>query len=164
MHIELAAATWRAVIRGGTACLAAVLLLPAAAADPPAISAAAAAAIGDANAQWLPAMKRGDVAAIVAPYADDALFVTARGDTIRGRAAIAELYRQRLAAIAGVVAGDLVSDGRVAATPELVYEWGHAALVVAHKDGSHSRGGGPYLTAWQRDGAGHWRIIRNVVF
>ncbi|HYM26609.1 MAG TPA: DUF4440 domain-containing protein [Steroidobacteraceae bacterium] len=160
MHIQ----PWRAVIGTGAAFLATVLLVPAAAADPPEVSAAAAAAISDANAQWLPAMKRGDVAAIVAPYADDALFVTARGDTIRGRAAIAELYRQRLAAIAGVVAGDLVSDGRVAATPELVYEWGHAALVLAHQDGSHSRGGGPYLTVWQRDGAGHWRIIRNVVF
>ncbi len=164
MHNPLAVVTWRAVIRGGAACLAAVLLLPPAAADPPALSAAAAAAIGEANAQWLPAMKRGDVAAIVVPYAEDALFVTAQGDSIRGRAAIAELYRQRLAAIAGVVAGELVSDGRVAATPELVYEWGHASLLVAHKDGSHSRGGGPYLTVWQRDGAAHWHIIRNVVF
>ncbi|HET9329382.1 MAG TPA: hypothetical protein VFO23_02565 [Steroidobacteraceae bacterium] len=68
MHIPLAAVTWRAVVRGGAACLAAVLLLPAAAAEPPALSAAAAAAIGDANAQWLPAMKRADVAAIVAVH------------------------------------------------------------------------------------------------
>ena len=164
MHIPRADGAWRALIRSGAALVAAVLLLPAAAADPPAIAAAAAAAIRDANAQWLPAMKRGDVAAIVAPYAEDALFVTAKGDTIRGRAAIAELYRQRLAAIAGVVDGDIVSDGRAAATAELVYEWGHATLVLAHQDGSHSRGGGPYLTVWQRDGAGHWRIIRNVVF
>ncbi len=163
MHIHPPGA-WRALIRTGAALVAAALALPAAAADPPGISPAAAAAISEANAQWLPAMKRGDVAAIVAPYADDALFVTTKGETIRGRAAIADLYRQRLAAIAGVVDGDLVSDGRVAATAELVYEWGHAVLVQAHKDGSHSRGGGPYLTVWQRDGAGHWHIIRNVVF
>lgn len=164
MHSQPATGAWRALMGSAAALVAAALLLPAAAADPPVISPAAAAAISDANAQWLPAMKRGDMAAIVAPYADDALFVTAKGDAIRGRAAIAELYRQRLAAIAGVVDGDIVSDGRVAATAELVYEWGHATLVLAHKDGSHSRGGGPYLTVWQRDGAGQWRIIRNVVF
>jgi len=161
MHTRTRRAAWRAVALGGTVLMALALR---AAAGAPAISAAAVAAIREANAQWLPAMKRADVDAIVAPYAEDALFVTARGEAIRGRAAIADLYRKRLAAIRGVVGGDIVSEGRVASTPDLIYEWGHASLVLAQKDGSQSRGGGPYLTVWQRDKSGHWLIIRNVVF
>jgi len=164
MHTSEVAGARRARLFAGAALGAVLLAAAAAAAAPPPVSAEATAAINEANAQFLPAMKRGDVAAIVAPYSDDALFVTAEGASVRGREAIAALYRQRLAAIAGVVAGDIVSDGRVAASAALVYEWGHATLVVAHKDGSHSRGGGPYLTVWQRDGAGHWHIVRNIVF
>jgi len=131
---------------------------------PPAVSAEADAAIRAANAQWLPAMKRRDVAAILAPYAEDALFVTSRGEALRGRASIADLYRKRLAAIAAVTGGDIVSDGRVVAASDLVYEWGHASLLLTRKDGTQAKGGGPYLTVWRRDSSGHWLIIRNVVF
>jgi uncharacterized protein (TIGR02246 family) len=131
---------------------------------PPAVSAEADTAIRAANAQWLPAMKRRDVAAILAPYAEDALFVTSEGEALRGRASIADLYRKRLAAIAAVTGGDIVSDGRVVAASDLVYEWGHASLVLTRKDGTQAKGGGPYLTVWRRDSSGHWLIIRNVVF
>jgi uncharacterized protein (TIGR02246 family) len=131
---------------------------------PPVTDPAATTAINEANAQWLPAMKRGDVAAIVAPYAEDAVFVTASGEAIRGRDAIAELYHARLAAVTAVVGGDIVSDGRVIIAPALIYEWGHASLILARKDGSQIKGGGPYLTVWRRDGSGRWLIIRNVVF
>lgn len=131
---------------------------------PPAVSVEADAAIRAANSQWLPAMKRGDVAAIVAPYAMDALFVTSQGEVLRGRAAIADIYRKRLAVIAAVTDGDIVSDGRVVAASDLIYEWGHASLVLTRKDGTQAKGGGPYLTVWRRDSSGHWLIIRNVVF
>ena len=154
---------WRNAALGAAALAGAALLRTAAASGPPAISPEAAAAISAANAQWLPAMKRADVAAIVAPYADDAVFVTAAGEAVRGRAAIAELYRARLTGIV-ISGGDIVSDGRVAATADLVYEWGHAWLDRTLPDGRHAHGGGPYLTVWRRDESGHWRIIRNVVF
>jgi len=154
---------WRSAALGAAALAGTALLLTVTAGAPPAISPQAGAAISAANAQWLPAMKRGDVATIVAPYADDAVFVTAAGEAVRGRTAIAELYRARLASSA-VTGGDIVSEGRVAATPELVYEWGHASLLLRHQDGTRAQGGGSYLTVWRRDQSGHWLIIRNVVF
>ncbi len=157
--------TPRSYARWGIAILASTALVTTiTAGGPPPISAAAATAIREANTQWLPAMKRGDVAAIVAPYSQDALFVTAKGEAVRGHDAIAELYRSRLAAVAAVVGGDIVSDGEVAATPDLVYEWGHGSLILMQKDGGQSKGGGPYLTVWHKDSAGHWLIVRNIVF
>ncbi|MGH3427183.1 MAG: YybH family protein [Mycobacteriales bacterium] len=154
-------ARWRSAALGVAAL--ALLLTSATAAVPDAVSREATAAINAANAQWLPAMKRGDVAAIVAPYAEDAVFLTAKGEAVHGRAAIAELYRARLATVS-VTGGDIVSQERVAATPDLIYEWGHASLVVVQKDGRRTQGGGPYLSVWRRDKSGHWLIIRNVVF
>lgn len=138
---------------------------------PPAAAAAghdlplqAAAAIRGANADWLPAMRRADAAAIAAPYADDALFIGADGTVTHGREAIRQLYVARLAAIAQVVSGDLKSDGSAPAGPTLVYEWGHARLAVTKQDGSRAESAGAYLTVWRRNPAGRWEIIRNIVF
>ena len=52
-------------------------------------------AIARANTDWLPAMQRQDADAIVDPYADDAVFVTATGESVKGREAIARLMRDR---------------------------------------------------------------------
>jgi uncharacterized protein (TIGR02246 family) len=123
----------------------------------------AAAAIRAANADWLPAMRRADAAAIAAPYAQDALFIGADGTVTRGREAIRQLYVARLAAIAKV-SGDLKSDGSAPAGPTLVYEWGHARLAVTKQDGSRAESAGTYLTVWRRNPAGRWEIIRNIVF
>lgn len=40
-------------------------------------------------------MQRQDAKAIVEPYADDAVFVLATGESVRGRAAIEQLMRNR---------------------------------------------------------------------
>ena len=45
-------------------------------------------AILRANSEWATAMQSGDVDMIVKPYANDAVFVTTAGESIRGREAI----------------------------------------------------------------------------
>lgn len=128
--------------------------------DPPT---AADAAIRAANADWLPALRRADAGALAAPYAPDGLFVTASGEVLRGRAAVEQLYRQRLAAIARVLGGELQHAGSVQVSEDLVYEWGRGTLSVERHDGTRSTSEGPYLTVWQRDAPASWRIIRNLV-
>jgi uncharacterized protein (TIGR02246 family) len=126
-----------------------------------AIPADARAAIARANADWLSAMERQDAQAVVEPYADDAVFVPATGESVSGRAAIAQLMRNRFRA-GHVVGGELKQDGLVA-VGSMIYEWGHANLQMAvAAGGPSSPSTGRYLTVWKRDKAGHWRIIRNL--
>ena len=59
-------------------------------------------------------MKRGDAAATAEPYADDAVFVTASGESVRGRAAIEALMRDRFASSGHAVSGTIEDDGLTA--------------------------------------------------
>jgi uncharacterized protein (TIGR02246 family) len=124
---------------------------------------AADAAIRAANADWLPALRRADARALAAPYAADGLFVSSSGEVMRGRAAVEQLYAQRLAVMARVLGGQLQHEGSVQVSDDLVYEWGRGTLSVERHDGTRSTSGGPYLTVWQRTAQGRWQIIRNLV-
>jgi uncharacterized protein (TIGR02246 family) len=118
------------------------------------------AAIAAANAAWVPALKKGDAAAVAAPYADDALFVTAQGFVVKGRDGVGQLMRSRFTQMGAVISGSIVQDG-LTVQGDLVYEWGHASL-ESTKDGARQHSGGRYLTVWQKTAAGKWQIIRNL--
>jgi uncharacterized protein (TIGR02246 family) len=134
----------------------------AAAPAPVSIIASAARTIDRANADWLPAMERGDAEAVAADYAEDGVFITSKGTAVRGRAAIAALYRTGFATKGRVVGGGLVQEG-VTASNGMIYEWGHAWVVYSKKDGQKKVSSGPYLTVWRRDATGAWVIARNIV-
>lgn len=134
---------------------------PAAQADVRGIPAAAQRTIEEANAAWMGAMKRADAAATVEPYADDAVFVTASGESVRGRVGIEKLMSDRFASSGHAVDGTIQEDG-LTAVGTLIYEWGHVSLQLARDDGKPTESKGRYLTVWAADSAGHWRIIRNL--
>ena len=117
--------------------------------------------IAAANAEWLTAMKRGDASTIVAPYADDGVFVTAGGDVFRGRAAIEKLMRDRVAASGVPTSGAIVQDG-ITRAGTAIYEWGHGALVYRKSGSAPTTAVGFYLTVWAADSTGRWRITRNL--
>lgn len=129
--------------------------------DPVTLIASARNAIEAANAGWLPAMERGDAAAVAADYADDGILLTSKGEALRGRAAIAARYRAELAGMGRVVGGGLVQEG-VTVSGGMIYEWGHGWLAF-QKDGKRRVSSGPYFTVWRRDSDGSWRILRNLV-
>lgn len=129
--------------------------------DPVTVIASARNAIDAANTSWLPAMERGDAAAVAAPYADDGVLITSKGTAIRGRAAIAARYRAELAGLGRVVGGGLIQEG-VTVADGMVYEWGHGWLAF-QKDGKRRERSGPYFTVWRRGSDGTWRILRNLV-
>ncbi|HEV2442591.1 MAG TPA: SgcJ/EcaC family oxidoreductase [Steroidobacteraceae bacterium] len=136
--------------------------LPAAGPDPVTLIASARQAIESANAGWLPAMERGDAAAVAAAYAEDGVLITGKGAAIRGRAAIAARYRAELASIGQITGGGLVQEG-VTVSGRLIYEWGHGWLTTRQKDGKLRTGSGhSYLTVWRREPDGTWAIIRNL--
>lgn len=129
--------------------------------DPVTLIASARNAIEAANAGWVPAMKRGDAAAVAADYADDGILLTSNGAAFRGRTAIAARYQTALAQMGRVVGGGLVQEG-VTVSGGMIYEWGHGWLAF-QKDGKRKQSSGAYFTVWRRDPDGSWRILRNLV-
>jgi uncharacterized protein (TIGR02246 family) len=117
--------------------------------------------IDAANSAWVGAMQREDGDEIAAPYADDGVFVTATGETVRGRNAIAQMMRDRFSQMGKVVGGRLTQDGLVRQGSS-IYEWGHAVLDVTGRDGATRQSAGRYLTVWQHKPGGRWEIVRNL--
>ena len=129
--------------------------------DPVTVIASARNAIDAANSDWVPAMERGDAAAVAAAYAADGVLVTSKGEAIRGRAAVAARYRAELMQMGRVIGGGLVQEG-VTVSGGLIYEWGHGWLAF-RKEGKRQVSSGPYFTVWRRDPDGSWKILRNLV-
>jgi ketosteroid isomerase-like protein len=132
------------------------------AAAPPNPIADAAPFIDKANAEWGKAIAVGDVDTIVAPYADNGVFVLPDGRSIEGKAAIRQMYAARPKG-AQIVSARATSDGRVAAGPDEVYEWGSASATVKTAKGEEKHTLGRFLTVWHRH-ADKWVISRNLAF
>src|SRR6266516_1094649 len=118
-------------------------------------------AIERANADWLDAMKREDADAIAAPYDDAGVFVTATGRSVVGPLAIAALMRERFAQEGRVVDGDIVQDGLTQVGSQ-IYEWGHVDLRLQRGAERPTQVKGRYLTVWNQDADGRWKILRNL--
>jgi len=118
-------------------------------------------AVKKANDEWATAMKTGDAAVIAAPYADQAVFVGVDGACVQGRNEVEKLYRTGFeragfASSTKIVTKELVRDG------DLAYESGYAEVGLL-REGKETVRGGRYLTVWQRQADGGWKILRNIV-
>lgn len=120
-----------------------------------------AAAIEKANSDWAAAMKTGDAATIAAPYAEDAVFVPADGSCVNGRSAIEAMYRERFEN-AGRASATKIDSKSVVLDGDLAHESGYGEATMK-KEGKAVVSGGRFLTVWQRQAGGGWKIIRNIV-
>lgn len=109
------------------------------------------------NQAWVNGMKSGNVARIAATYAEDALDCGPSGECEKGRAAIEAAMKTRTAKLGRAQVALVTSLGSVQ-RGGFVYEWGAATASFA--------GGreisGPYLTVWQQQRNGSWKIFRNM--
>ena len=118
-------------------------------------------AIEKANSEFIVAMKTGDAATIAAPYADDASFILIDGTCVQGRTEIEKMYRDRFAR-AGLAQSTKITSKKLVVDNDLAYESGYGEIGLL-KDGKLSIRGGRFLTVWQRQTNGDWKILRNVV-
>ncbi len=118
-------------------------------------------AVAKANSEFIDAMKTGDAATIAAPYAEDASFITIDGACIQGRTEIEKMYRDRFAR-SGLASSTKINSKRLVVDNDLAYESGYGEIGLV-KDGKLSINGGRFLTVWQRQKNGEWKILRNVV-
>lgn len=116
------------------------------------------------NSDWVGAMQAGDAARVVAPYADNGLFILPDGTVLAGRAAIEAFTQKRFVPGTRITEGRIQQDGIGANGDGLVYEWGHGGLTKVDAAGKTTQSWGSYLTVWRRDTSGKWQIIRNLTF
>ena len=118
-------------------------------------------AVEKANSDFLVAMKTGDAAIIAAPYADNASFINIDGTCVQGRAEIEKLYRDRFAR-GGLASTTKINSKKLVVDNDLAYESGDGEIGLL-KDGKVSTYRGRFLTVWQRQANGDWKILRNIV-
>ena len=141
--------------------LAAPLLVAAAPSWQSRAVASAAPFIDKANNEWESAIVTGNAAVLSAPYEKNGVFVAPDGTAIHGRAGVKTMYSRRPAGVK-VLRASIHSDGRVAADPDDVYEWGSAQMTV-ERNGKQRMSVGRYLTVWHRTGK-QWLISHNIAF
>ena len=127
------------------------------AAQSTAIDPAARGGIDAGNQAWVTGMTDGNAAIIAASYAPNSLDCSATGDCIKGRAAIEAHFKERSAKLGRAASASVTSAGAVQ-QGEFVYEWGRAEASF----GSGAKVAGHYLTVWQRQRDGSWKIFRNM--
>lgn len=118
-------------------------------------------AIEKANSEFVEAMKTGNTAMIAAPYTEDAVFVGFDGTCTKGRTEIEKMYRARFES-GGLASSTKINSKKLVVDGDLAYESGYGEI-ASLKDGKLSVNGGRFLTVWQRQADGEWKILRNVV-
>ena len=118
-------------------------------------------AVEKANSEFVVAMKTGDAATIAAPYAENASFIMIDGACVQGRTEIEKMYRDRFAR-SGVARSTKINSKKLVVDNDLAYESGSGEIGVL-RDGRLSIVGGRFLTVWQRQANGDWKILRNIV-
>lgn len=119
------------------------------------------AAIQKANSDFEVAMTKSNTAKIAEPYATDAVFVSPDGTATRGRAAIEQLYRDRFAKSGPALETNIVSE-ELMLDGDFAYERGRGSITRRVRE-ERVTDRARFLTVWQRQPEGDWKIFRNAV-
>jgi ketosteroid isomerase-like protein len=135
-------------------CLFAVAMLSMA--QTPDVSARAAVDAG--NQAWIDGIKTEDVKRIIATYTEDAVDCGSTGECLRGLVQIERQMTTQLASL-GRARSAAVKTWGSTEQGSFVYEWGQAEATF----GSGKKLVEKYLTVWQKQPDGTWKIFRNMV-
>ena len=138
--------------------MALLLFSPACLAQSGAIEPGARRQIEAGNQAWVEGMKQGMAVPIAATYTQDTIDCGPIGDCIHGRAAIEQHMRDQFWKLGRAQSALVTSIGSVQ-QENVVYEWGRAEATLANGKKVADR----YLTVWQRQPDGGWKIFRNMV-
>ena len=138
--------------------LAAFLLSLTALAQTTPTSPSARAGIDAGNQAWIDGVKASDVARIIATYAEQSVDCGPTGACIAGRSAIEQHMKSEFAKLGRATSASVASWGSTQ-SGDFVYEWGQAQATFANS----SRITDKYVTVWQRQPNGSWKIFRNLV-
>ena len=123
-----------------------------------ALSESARTGIDAGNQAWIEGVKTGDVARIMATYTEEAVDCDPKGECTTGRDRIEQLMAAHLAELGHAHSASVQSWGSIE-QGNFVYEWGQAEATF---DGGKKLVD-KYLTVWERQSDGGWKIFRNMV-
>jgi uncharacterized protein (TIGR02246 family) len=115
-------------------------------------------AIDAGNQAWIDGVKAGDIKRIAATYTEDAVDCGRTGECIRGRLQIERHMTTQLENLGRARSAAVKSQGSTE-QGSFVYEWGEAQATYSGGKRLVER----YLTAWQKQPDGTWKIFRNMV-
>jgi ketosteroid isomerase-like protein len=110
------------------------------------------------NQAWIDGIKAGNIEPIAATYAENAVDCGPQGRCIQGRRAIERDMKTKLASLGRARSAAVHSRGSIE-QGEFVYEWGLAEAAFANGQRLAEK----YLTVWQKQPDGSWKIFRNLV-
>ena len=116
------------------------------------------ASVDAGNQAWIDGVKTGDVKYIIATYAEDAVDCGPTGECVRGRVQIERQMTSQLASL-GRASSAAVKTWGSTEQGSFIYEWGQAGATF----GSGKKLVEKYLTVWQKQPDGTWKIFRNMV-
>ena len=104
------------------------------------------------------AVARGDSAAILAHYADDALILGSGAPMLEGKPAVAAFLQ-------GLFGGNTLRDvtGHVTdimISGDLSVETGTYAMTIIPKNGNTVADNGKYIHVWKKSAGGSWKVVR----
>ena len=104
------------------------------------------------------AVARGDSAAILAHYADDALILGSGAPLLQGKPAIAAFLQ-------GLFGGNTLRDVKgnvtdIMISGDLAVETGTYAMTLGPKNGTTVADKGKYLHVWKKSVEGSWKVVR----
>ena len=110
------------------------------------------------NQLWVDAMKQGNAASLESGNTVDTVDCSAEGNCITGRSALGEHTKTEMAKLGKADSASVVSRGSVQ-QGRYVYEWGEAKAHFPNGRTILDR----YLTVWQKQEDGTWKVFRNLV-
>ena len=117
-------------------------------------------AIDSTLAVFASAMTRGDTAALASVFAPDAMMLPSGSPILRGRAGVAQFNAGMLSMFtisnASFTTKDLIVTG------DYAIETGEYRMTMKPKQGPAMPDTGKYVTVWQLDSDGNWKIIRDI--
>ncbi|MGA2653958.1 MAG: DUF4440 domain-containing protein [Terracidiphilus sp.] len=121
-------------------------------------SASARVGIDAGNQAWIDGVKSGNIDMILATYTDEAVDCGPSGECFKGKLQIRQHMKTQLASL-GKARTAVVTSWGSTQQGSFAYEWGQAEATYA--DGKKLID--KYLTVWQQQPDGSWKIFRNLV-
>lgn len=121
-------------------------------------SASARAGIDAGNQAWIDGVKTANIDMILATYTEDAVDCGPSGECFKGKLQIKKHMEAQLASLGRARTAVVTSWGSTQ-QGSFTYEWGQAEATYAGDKKLIDK----YLTVWQQQPDGSWRIFRNLV-
>lgn len=117
-------------------------------------------AIDASEAKWSAALMKGDTAALMSVYAEDAITMAPNAKRATGRAAVAQMYagmmKEMTFPAASIKSDDVIVSG------DYAIETGTYRITAQPKTGKPMDDVGKFITIWKKQPDGEWKMLRDI--